>query len=562
MILSNLSTIFPGEPREIQSQALDKIERALSEGYKYIICQAPTGTGKSHLAATLSLASKPVDSDLQHLYSEYHQSFANTTLSKIEDYIEKNGKMGSVVLTSSKALQDQYYQIFGELKEEKHRVQIFKGLTNYSCAIEAVPTDLAPCRFNSKQKKICCAKRICPYYNAREDSLINHWSCLNYSVYLELNPFLRKRELIIADEATEIETSLVNHYSLDLQVEKYKKHKLESLLHLPFPSLKESKQKIWDWLIEVKQSMGSKLEDLEDVLQNSSGASKKEIKLAKEQFLFLGQQYLKVSQICDYYNQAEFLIDYVDRERFYLVPLYIHPFFKQFLNNADYFFFFSATILSAKLFTNTLGLDKEQYKFIDLPSEFNPKKSPIFCPGGPDLSWKNIDKNLPIATERALKICRKFKGKKGVVHTHSFKITQAFQKALYGAPDQDRYLIRNELAKNEYLLKQHREFADKDTVIISPSISFGIDLPKEFGEFAIIMKLPYLPLGSKRIETLFQKNKPWYIYRMLITLIQSVGRTIRSKEDTSLTFILDPNIVRVLEQNWDMLPAYFRDRLV
>ena len=47
---------FPEEfkPREIQKEILQGIEQQLKSGYKTIILSAPTGVGKSLIAATLA----------------------------------------------------------------------------------------------------------------------------------------------------------------------------------------------------------------------------------------------------------------------------------------------------------------------------------------------------------------------------------------------------------------------------------------------------------------------------------------------------------------------------
>src|SRR4051812_20322414 len=48
------------DPRPKQKEILGKIQDALKKDQKFIICQAPTGSGKSHIGATLTaLTPKP-----------------------------------------------------------------------------------------------------------------------------------------------------------------------------------------------------------------------------------------------------------------------------------------------------------------------------------------------------------------------------------------------------------------------------------------------------------------------------------------------------------------------
>jgi Rad3-related DNA helicase len=97
---------------------------------------------------------------------------------------------------------------------------------------------------------------------------------------------------------------------------------------------------------------------------------------------------------------------------------------------------------------------------------------------------------------------------------------------------------------------------------VSPSLSFGIDLKDALARFQIIVKLPYLPLSSKRIKKLFELDKTWYIDKMLNAMVQATGRATRSKNDYSVTYILDGNIVDVIKAHKDRLPKYFIDRVI
>jgi Rad3-related DNA helicase len=113
---------------------------------------------------------------------------------------------------------------------------------------------------------------------------------------------------------------------------------------------------------------------------------------------------------------------------------------------------------------------------------------------------------------------------------------------------------------NEQILEEHFS-RPKGSILVSPSMGFGIDLHGEYGEFQIIMKLPYAPLGSKRIKALLDRDPNWYQMKMLISLVQMCGRIIRSKDDIGETYILDGQTVDILKNNWDRLPKWFKARL-
>ena len=154
-------------------------------------------------------------------------------------------------------------------------------------------------------------------------------------------------------------------------------------------------------------------------------------------------------------------------------------------------------------------------------------------------------------------ICKSHEGDKGLIHTHTMQITKYLQKKLKGS----RFLFRDAESKNENILKDHYRSKDA-TVIVSPSMTHGVDLKDDYARFQIIVKAGYLPLGDLRIKRLFDDDKVWYTNKMLGNLIQACGRGIRSKDDYCITYILDGAIHQAVVTNKSKLPQYFIDRFV
>jgi len=98
--------------------------------------------------------------------------------------------------------------------------------------------------------------------------------------------------------------------------------------------------------------------------------------------------------------------------------------------------------------------------------------------------------------------------------------------------------------------------------LVSPSLDTGVSLDDDLGRFQIIIKAPYLPLGSKRIKKQFDKNPQYYGMKMLDTLIQMSGRCTRSIKDHSVTYILDGAAVKAVTSNKKHLPKYFLERFM
>lgn len=166
-----------------------------------------------------------------------------------------------------------------------------------------------------------------------------------------------------------------------------------------------------------------------------------------------------------------------------------------------------------------------------------------------------MQKNLPKVCKQIAQICEFHKNEKGIIHSQNKSITNFLSENLTDR----RFLIREPGVRNEVILEQHME-TDDPTVLISPSMSYGVDLKDDLARFQIIIKAPYLPTKDKRIENLMKEDFDWYQNKMLCSLIQACGRGIRSHKDHCITYILDAAIVESIVKNRHKLPKYYLDR--
>ena len=87
-------------------------------------------------------------------------------------------------------------------------------------------------------------------------------------------------------------------------------------------------------------------------------------------------------------------------------------------------------------------------------------------------------------------------------------------------------LYREPGVRNEEILEAHMTDSDP-TVLVSPSMSYGVDLKGDLAKFQIIVKAPFLPTKDVRIERMMKNDFDWYQNKMLCSLIQACGRGIR-----------------------------------
>ena len=131
-MLSGLINSFPDgyNPNPQQVKLLKNIDQAFTDGYKYAVCNAPTGSGKSFVSKTIgNIANEPTKEfiDLIDHYLAYRRSHGGGYAYEEDCNAEK--PFGCTALTITKALQDQYKDLFED-------VEVLKGKSNYQCTVD------------------------------------------------------------------------------------------------------------------------------------------------------------------------------------------------------------------------------------------------------------------------------------------------------------------------------------------------------------------------------------------------------------------------------------------
>ena len=193
----------------------------------------------------------------------------------------------------------------------------------------------------------------------------------------------------------------------------------------------------------------------------------------------------------------------------------------------------SATILSPKTFCESLGIPEDQVGVLSLPSPFPSENRPIFVHSVGSMSSKIIDETLPLMASAVKEILKQHRNDKGIIHCHTYKIAKYLKSNIRS----NRLLIHTSENRDE-VLKQHKS-SKKPSVLLSPSMSEGVDLKGELSRFQIIVKIPYPYLGDPLVRKRMNKWPEWYSLQTAKLIVQSAGRSIRSEEDSATTYVLD-----------------------
>ena len=532
--MNNWIKHFPySKPREPQKKVIDKVIKEFKEGKKYAVIDCGTGIGKSAIGLTIA-------------------SYMNSN-----DEYPGVYESGSYFLTTQKVLQEQYEKDFS-----KNGVVSLYSSSNYCCSRDkkASCKDIQTAlRANSLPKKYDNCKFDCVYKTKKKDFIEKEKGITNFSYFLTEKNYSQKipnKKVLVIDEAHNLENELTRFIEISIST-----YFSEKILKLKPPSDLNTQFKVFKWVKDVyHKKVSEKISFISAQLEKMGITSSKleEFKKITNHYDMLVSHEKKILQFISLYDKDNWVFDIENNDKykkFIFKPIDISKYAKDYiLQYADYVIFMSATIISHEGFCLTLGLPFDKVVSVKEESPFPPENRPVFFTPAGSMSFKNIDKTLPVTVEMINSILSHHKDEKGIIHTHSIKISN-YIKNNVSKKYRDRIIVAYGDTRDE-MLKKHNN-SKKPTVLLSPSMAEGVDLKGDLSKFQIICKIPFPYLGDKVVKKKMAKWDWWYDVSTVRTIIQSIGRSIRSESDTAVTYILDGDWKRLYNKSKNLLPKDF-----
>lgn len=533
-------------PRDNQLEVINDILVAiLDENKRHVILNAPTGTGKSLIGAV-----------------------ASECLGKIKD-----NSLASLILVHNNALAKQYYDTFNG---NKNFCQL-KGAGQYPChALNKISSDpdeyftAEECAFGilkdadeSNLKNVCF--RDCEYLDAKNKRnevkhLITNYSyCFVDRMYADV---LSRRLVTVWDEAHTINDTFTEHNAIYVSEKRLKKIANEVTEHLKlgktqvYATIKRITDDLRDGYLNEKTYMAY-LKPLYEAYKIIAEQCQTEMdKSGKNynrytKFSRLHKKYFglgcKIDDLTIYqYEHVPQLIDNDGEKEFSIKPIFVNNMFNDVLDKSDYNIFMSATV-SDEFLINTMNLDPSTVKFIKVKPSFPPenKKIVFFNPISLNYNSMKDEKVLKSLDDNVTKIINHHfkKNDSGIVLTPSFVVTERLAKLARNKTNIKVFEhVRGE--KLQKILEQFKN-SDEPSILLSPSMFEGIDLPDAISRFQIYVKAPYASLGDKRQKYILDKYPAIYELLTIKKIIQGAGRSVRHRADTASTYMLDVNIQRL-----------------
>lgn len=516
-------------PRPEQARLLRALGAALGEAEadprapRVLLVEAPPGVGKSHVA--LALARWSGDAYL---------------------------------LTSQKLLQDQYEREFGA------EVQLVKGRDNYLCERypgARVPTSKGACRRPGGPP---CA---CPYARAKAAALDGPIFCTNTFYFATLRRWrgeqLRRRRLLVVDEAHHLEAQLATVLTAG-----FDRERMLAWFSAPLPRLPDADA--------YRPLLAGHLERLEEDLAATARllaalrppAEDPEAFLAmppsrEEQELMERRDDLEdaVTRLAHFVDDAEgeWVVRYPEGGALELVPLDVaRPAAALLDESAELIVLISAFLGPKAAVAEALGLDEGHVRTFQSPSPFPLAQRPIVYRPVGALSRASLAALEPALFAEVAAILAAHPAEKGLVHAASYAAADRLVRDLAGrAPALARRLrlVESSAAKTR-ALEEHRA-SPLPTVLVSPSLREGVDLPDDFLRFQVVTKMPYPDLGDPWTAARQARDPRGYALETAKALVQAYGRSCRHAGDHGVTYVLDAHFARFLRLNRPLLPEWF-----
>ena len=531
---------FPFETaRPQQVEAIELARLAFQNDKRFVIIEAGTGVGKSAIGVALNRLIQSSEGKAHKASGEWNN--------------------GAYFLTTQKILQEQYVNDFSEMLS-------LKSSSNYQCRYHKKSTcadslrSLSCADKGSKFFRTCAFN--CTYKKTKEEFIKGTEGVTNFAYFLAETQYagkLKPRQMLVIDEAHNIEVQLSKFIEVTLS-ERFAK----TVLKLPWPGKMTLKQSV-DWvkgtylprLSEhtkfVKKGI-EKYVGLADRLNEFTSLAKKLEMLDKHE--------CKIKRFLEIYSPDNWIVNRQEAfgrsmEKIEFKPIDVSTFSEDLLFRLGAkIILMSATILDGDAFCETLGIKKEDADFISFESPFPIENRPILYNPIGSMSSKVIQQTLPKMAKAIKLILDAHKNEKGIIHCHSYKVAHFLKKNI-----RSRRLLIHDSTNRDEILQKHIS-STGNTVLLSPSMTEGVDLKDDSSRFQVLCKVPYPYLGDKLVKKRMYKWKWWYPLQTAKTIVQSVGRSVRHKDDFAVTYILDSDWDRFYPRNKKYFPEEFKKSIV
>jgi ATP-dependent DNA helicase DinG len=373
------------------------------------------------------------------------------------------------------------------------------------------------------------------YDHARKVFFDSRLSVTNYAYFMRAQ-HLPERQMLILDEGHNLEKILLNSAGFTIPAETLKNIGLGAPPRRAHPWKGNDVTWLRDQVLPALRTCANRHE--------SRGALQAHEDLSTQ-----------ITEYLDYGDHTDWIAWTDDEHAFNVKPLSLSANAQELFTRAKHVVIQSATIFDFRTFRRVLGIPDDALVF-SAPSDFPLENRPIIYNPVGDMAVSSLMHTLPRLCIKIEMILSKFAHSKGVIHTHSYQINRRVTAHLA-----DKYGYRiithgQSFAERERAIHRHITCAGP-SVLISPSLTEGLDLKDDLARFQVVCKVPY-PRLDAYTRARSARDRAWYELQTAWALVQMIGRAVRSEADSATTFVLDSQFEKFVARNEGILPTWWR----
>jgi len=563
-ILRTFGRDFYYRPQQ-KEVVLDIVKTFFEGNCNLYLLDAPTGSGKSIIALTAA-----------GFLAEF--------------------KMRGYILASDLMLQTQYEK---DLRSYNLQWGSIKGVDNYTCIVNSEKFSMGECRMKNvsyeESENLPCFSD-CGYLFNRKLAIKSPVAILNYSYWLIQRNYVEGkmqdkgkgvpfpiRDFTLCDEAHKVAEIVQNHFSPRIDEKTFDKlDKLRSILTKnKIAHIGSTPARIRNIINSLKREKDQDkiyfyLKEFELILQDFAKAGTKlkeytaskypnEVVVPKEWRFYLGLSDWAKDCHCKFedYNH---IISQVGIDKMIKNDQGEHLMFncldesymmdRHFHSQAGFKLLMTATMGEPATFLKNIGAANARYFKMD--SHFNYEKSPIYFYPKRRMSMSQKEKNMPWMQRKIDQLLNNHPEENGIIHSGSYENSMKIFESL-SESNKKRVLVYQGTQEKEKALEKF--FAEKNLVLMGPSILEGLDLAAEKSRFQVFVKVPFPSMGDKFVSAKMNYQPDWYDWKTTISVLQGIGRSVRSEEDWAITYFLDGCLSDLLRRRRSSFPVEFQRRI-
>jgi Rad3-related DNA helicase len=479
----------------------DVIEEIINADEQAILLEAPTGFGKSLVAAALARIVR--------------------------------GR--TIILTQTNQLQDQYLRDFPFMRKSV-------GKDHFACILPdaaGMPVSEAPCQSGWK----CHLKAECPYFVQNRQAASA--GVLTTSYAKAMTSWIPSPALMICDEGHLLERQILNSYTIRLRYEDFAKNQM------PVPAFGTINEAA-NWATGKLAIVQNELAGLQPLLRHD--ADHKAMKSFRHRYFALKSIERTLNALSNADSGALWSIEPY-KQMMAIRPIWATDHARKLFGAPEKLVIQSATVLDPARLARILGL--RHYRYITLPSSFPKSRRPIYYWPVAKVGMKSDEAALARIIEAVDVLLEKYPKRRGIVHTVNWTLTKAIGER---SRHKDRLIVQPPGKKRGWGIDKFLN--TPHAVLVSPSVTTGLDGKFEKARFQILVKLPFENQSEAAVAERLDADHQWYAYQCAFHIQQMSGRVMRDYWDYGETWILDEHFGWFSKQNWHLFSDWFKEALI